>query len=175
MILSPSLRKLTLAVHVVTSVGLLGSVAAFLVLAIAGLTIGDAEIVRGIYVVLDLLARLIIVPLAITALAVGLIESLGTRWGLIRHYWIIAKLVVTIVAIVVLLLQLPTIGYLAAAAAAQPLSPGDLGEGRMALVLHSGGGLLVLLIPALLSIYKPRGRTGYGKSSSAGQARTRSA
>jgi len=175
MILSPRVRKLMLAVHVVTSVGLLGAVAAFFALAIAGLTIGDAQIVRGIYVMLDLLAWLVIVPLAAAALLVGLIESLGTRWGLVRHYWIVAKLTVTIVAIAVLLLQLPNIAYVAAAAAIQPLHQGDLSEARMSFIIHSGGGLMVLLIPTLLSIYKPRGRTGYGKTTTARSARTRSA
>jgi len=175
MIMSPRLRKLMLAIHIVTSVGLLGAVAAFFALAVAGLTVGDAEIVRGIYVMLDLLTKLMILPLALAALAVGLIESLGTRWGLVRHYWIIAKLTVTIVAIAVLLLQLPNIAYVATAAAIQPLQHGDLSEARMSFVIHSGGGLLALLIPTLLSIYKPRGRTGYGKTTTARSARTRSA
>jgi len=82
---------------------------------------------------------------------------------------------VTVVAIVVLLLQLPNIAYVAAIASTQALLPGDLGEARASFVLHSGGGLVVLLIPALLSIYKPRGRTGYGKSIRRGPTRPNAA
>jgi hypothetical protein len=29
-------------------------------------------------------------------------------------------------------------------------------------VIHAGGGLLVLLLPVVLSVYKPRGMTRYG-------------
>ena len=32
----------------------------------------------------------------------------------------------------------------------------------MALVFHSGAGLLVLLLPMVLSVYKPKGLTGFG-------------
>ena len=32
----------------------------------------------------------------------------------------------------------------------------------MALVFHSGAGLLVLLLPMVLSVYKPKGLTGVG-------------
>jgi len=30
-------------------------------------------------------------------------------------------------------------------------------------VVHAGGGLLVLLVPMILSVYKPRGMTRYGR------------
>jgi hypothetical protein len=31
--------------------------------------------------------RLVVTPLAIAALLTGLMLSLGTQWGLLRHYW----------------------------------------------------------------------------------------
>jgi hypothetical protein len=43
------------------------------------------------------------------------------------------------------------------------LSSADLREARISLVAHAGGGLLVLLVPATLSVYKPRGMTRYGR------------
>jgi hypothetical protein len=163
MIMSPRLRKFTLLLHVTTSVGLLGAVAAFLVLAVTGLASPDESLVRAAYPAADLIARLIVVPLAVAALVIGVVESLGTRWGLIRHYWLIAKLVLTVIALLVLLLQLPTIHGVASAAMARPLLPGDLSEARLALVLHASGGLAVLLLPLGLSMYKPRGRTRFGR------------
>lgn len=93
--MTPGLRKLALTAHVSCSVGLLGSIAAFLALALARLNAQDAHIVRAAYLAMDLTARSVIVPLAFAALLTGLIQSLGTPWGLFRHYWVVAKLLIT--------------------------------------------------------------------------------
>lgn len=162
MIMTPRLRKFMLTAHVTSSVGLLGAVAGFLVLAIAGLTSQDEQLVRAAYPAMELIARFVIVPLAFAALLIGLVQSLGTKWGLFRHHWILAKLVLTFLATVVLLLQMELIRYIAGVAADTALSSADLYEARMSLVAHAGGGLLVLLVPMALSVYKPRGRTRYG-------------
>lgn len=163
MIMTPPWRKFMLTTHVVTSVGLLGAIASFLLLAVAGLVSPDAEMVRAAYPAMALIASAIIVPLAFAALLIGIIESLGTKWGLVRHYWLVVKLVLTVVAIVVLLLQMRTVSYLGYAAGAGTIAGVELNGPRMAMVLHSAGGLLVLLVPMALSVYKPRGRTKWGR------------
>src|SRR5207247_2220051 len=117
MIMRPRLRKFALTVHVSTSVGLLGAIAAFLALAIAGLVSQDEDMVRAAYLAMDLIARLVIVLLAIVSLLIGIIQSLGTPWGLFRHYWVVAKLLLTVFAISVLLAKMPLIGYAARLAA----------------------------------------------------------
>ena len=98
-------------------------------------------------------------PLAVASLLLGIVQSIGTPWGLVRHYWVLVKLVLTLVALVVLLLQTGTIGTLAALAAAGHFGPAML-EAQMAMVIHSAGGLLVLIGATVLSTYKPRGLTG---------------
>lgn len=163
MTMPPRLRMFVLTVHVASSVGLLGAVAAFLALAVVGLSGADAEIVRGCYVAMGPIAWLVIVPLALASLLVGLVQSLGTPWGVFRHYWIVAKLLLTIAATIILLLQMTTIDYVTSAAAAMPLSAGDLIEARLALLVHSAGGLAVLVVPVALSVYKPRGTTPFGR------------
>jgi hypothetical protein len=163
MTLSPGLRKLALTAHVVSSVGWLGAVAAFLALAIAGLTSSDAQVVRGVCLAMELAAWYVIVPLSIASLLTGVVQSLGTPWGLFRHHWVVVKLLLTSIATVVLLLQLGPITYLGRAArdAAVPLPV--LGEVTISLVVHAAGGLLVLLVTTILSVYKPRGLTRYGQ------------
>ena len=74
--MTPSLRKFALTTHVTSSVGLLGSIAAFLALTNAGLNSQDTQIIRAAYLSMDLIARFIIVPLAITALR-GKIQGSG--------------------------------------------------------------------------------------------------
>lgn len=170
--MTPSQRKFALTVHVAASVGLVGAVASFLVLALVGLQALDPLLMRGSYVAMNLLARLVILPLAIAALSTGVIQALGTHWGLLRHYWVVAKLLLTAFATAVLLAKMPLIAT-AAALAVEPVLPlNALREAGMQLAFHAAGGLLVLLVPTVLSIYKPRGMTAHGQRTQDGAEST---
>ncbi len=103
--MTPALRKMTITAHVAFSVGWLGAVAAFLVLSIAGLTSHDAEVVRGAYLSMDLISRFVIIPMCFAALATGLLQALGTPWGLFRYYWILMKFGLAIFATIALLIH----------------------------------------------------------------------
>jgi hypothetical protein len=160
--MTPGLRKFTLTTHVTSSVGLLGAIAGFLALAVAGLISHDSMLVRAAYVAMDVNARFVIVPFAFAALLTGVVQSLGTPWGLLRHYWVLAKLLITAFATTILLLKMVLISDVAAVAAKMAMSSSDFYAERMQLVVHAGGGFLVLLVPAILSVYKPPGMTRYG-------------
>ena len=103
MVMASRLRKVALTAHVTCSVALLGGIAAFLVLAVTGLVSSEAVVVQAVYVGMKLIAWCVVLPLVLAALLTGLIQSLGTEWGLFRHYWVIAKLAITVVTIAVLL------------------------------------------------------------------------
>jgi hypothetical protein len=92
-----------------------------------------------------------------------LIQSLATSWGLFRHWWVLVKLLLTVFAVVVLLIKMELIGYAARLAAKATLSHADLRAVGIQLVVHAAGGLLLLLVPTVLSIYKPLGTTRYGR------------
>src|SRR5258708_24210019 len=139
--MTPNLRKFALTAHVTSSVGLLGCIAAFLALAVAGLISQEAQIVRAAYLAMDLIARFVIVPLAFASLLTGLIQSLGTAWGLFRHYWVLVKLLLTAFATSVLLSKMALISYVSRVAAATTLSRADLHAARIELVVHAAGGL----------------------------------
>ena len=111
---------------------------------------------------MDVIARFVIVPLVSASLLIGVVQSLGTTWGLFRHYWVVAKLLLTLLTLIVLLLQMEGITYFAAAAVETTLSSADLLGLRRSLVIHASGGLIVLLVTTTLSVYKPRGMTRYG-------------
>jgi hypothetical protein len=162
MAMTPTLRKLTLTAHIAASVGWIGADAAFLALAVAGLTGQDAQMVRATYLVMGLIAWRVIVPLSLAALLTGLIQSLGTHWGLFRHYWIVAKFLIVIFAIIVLLIHTQPIGVMANAASQTTIIGTNLHGERLQLVVAAGAGLLVLLVAATLGVYKPRGVTPYG-------------
>ncbi|MCZ4348105.1 hypothetical protein [Devosia neptuniae] len=152
-----SLRRLLLTLHIASSVGLLGAVAAFLLLA----AIGVAAAKPGIYLAMNLITVYLIVPLAWASLLIGMLQSSVSPWGLTRHYWVVIKLGLTATALVVLLLQTETIELLSDLPMATLLTP-DWTSARSSMVLHAGGGLLVLLLATVLSVYKPRGLTPYG-------------
>src|SRR6266853_2058185 len=146
-------RKFALTAHVTSSVGWLGAVASFLALAVAGLTSQDAQMVRAAYLAMDLTAWFVIVPLSFASPLTGLIQSLGTPWGLFRHYWVLAKLLLTVFATSVLLVKMELISYAARLAAETILSRADLRAAGIELAVHAAGGLLVLLVPAVLSVF----------------------
>jgi hypothetical protein len=164
MTMAPRLRKLALTAHVASSVGWLGAVAGFLALAVAGLTSQDAQTVRAAYLTMELTGWFVLVPLALASLLTGLVQSLGTTWGLFRHYWVLAKLLINVFATIVLLLYTQTLSSLADVAAETPLPRDDLGVLRSpSPVLHAGAALLLLLVATTLAVYKPRGMTPYGQ------------
>jgi hypothetical protein len=161
MIMPPRLRKFALTAHVTSSVGWLGAVAAFLALAVVGLSSQDAQTVRGAYLVMEPAARLVLVPLAFASLITGFVMSLGTTWGLFRHYWVLFKLLINVFATVVLLIYMQTFDVMADVAA-DPSA--DLALVRNASpMIHSLLALLVLLVATVLAVHKPRGMTRYGR------------
>ncbi|MGW0778347.1 hypothetical protein ACWD01_33060 [Streptomyces sp. NPDC002835] len=88
-------------------------------------------------------------------------QSFGTVWGLLRHYWVIAKLLITVVATLLLLVHMQPVGHLADAAARAALADGELEGMRIQLIADAAAALLVLLTAAALSVFKPRGVTRY--------------
>jgi hypothetical protein len=159
MTMAPGLRKLALTVHLTSSVGWIGAVVAYLALGIAAVTSHDAQTVRAAWIAMEVTGWLVIVPLAIAALLTGLVISLGTPWGLFRHYWVVITLLLTILSTAVLVLHMPTVSALAdVAREADSAHPGGLGGD----LFHAGGGLLVLLVITVLNVYKPQGMTPYG-------------
>ena len=173
MTMPSGLRKLALTAHVTTSVGWLGAVVAFLGLAIVGLTSRDAATVRAVYLVMEPGARFVLVPLAVASLVIGIAQSLGTPWGLFRHYWVICKLLMTVFATVVLLMYVQTLRALAGVAA-DPSA--DLEAVRSpSPALHAGLALLLLVGTTVLAVYKPRGMTRYGQRKQRSAHRQRSA
>lgn len=153
----PRLRKAVLTTHVVTSVGWLGAAIAYIALDVTAVVSGDIERVRAAYLAMELTIVYAIVPLALASVVIGIINALGTSWGLFRHYWVLMKLLLTLVATTVLLLETQTIRSLARAAGSGA-DPRDL----PCSLPHSVGGLTVLLVVTALSVYKPRGLTRYG-------------
>lgn len=156
--IGPRLRRLVLVTHVVTSVGWLGAIAVFLALAVLGLASADPSTVRGAYLVMRPTGTFVLVPLAVASLTTGVLSSIGTSWGLVKHYWVLIKLLITAASTLVLVLYLQTFQLLAETAADRTIPLEAVRDFSPA--LHSGLALLALVVTTVLAVYKPKGTTG---------------
>jgi hypothetical protein len=159
MMMTPRIRKFALTVHVAFSVGWIGGVVAYLTLGVAAVTSQEVQTVRAAWTAMELIGWFAIVPMALVSLFTGLIMSLGTKWGLFRHYWTLISLVLTVFATAVLLLHMPSVSSLAEVA---QRTEGATLEGLGGDLFHAGLGLVVLLVIQVLNVYKPQGVTPYG-------------
>ena len=162
--LSPGQRKLTVAAHVILSVGLLGvSTVLFVLAAVAAVaavaaTTADAEASRAAYRSMGILTSGVTQAGAVGALATGLILSFGTKWGVFQYYWIVTKLVLT--AATVLNGMVVVGGYVRQASALTSGSApraAELGSVPTLLVAATGAGVLMLGAATVISVYKPWG------------------
>jgi hypothetical protein len=157
--MSPAVRKLALVAHVGSSVGWLGAVLAFLALSVAALSTSDSDVARSAYVAMNIIGQLAIVPLSILTLVTGIVEALGTHWGLLRYYWVLTKLALTVGATLLLLLhQFNAVAGAARVAASTAIGARPLVGGLgTQLVFDASLAAAVLLVTTVLSIYKPWG------------------
>ena len=155
------MRKIVLTVHVISSVGWIGAALAYLSLTVAALTSESDDTVRAAFIAMELV-YFVLIPLAATALVTGVAQALGTNWGLLWHRWVVAKLVLTVVAFGVMVNYL---GEVSSHADHVTHGPGAGLPGAAAThgLKHAGIGVLILLLVATLGQYKPGGLTRYGR------------
>lgn len=152
------INKLVLTSHLTFSVGWLGAVAVFLALAITGLNTNNIQLARAAYIAMEVSAWFVIVPFCIASLITGIVQSLITKWGLFRYYWVVVKLFLTIVATVLLLLHLKPIEKLAGVALDSSFSNTGLPSLKIQMIADAAAAILLLLGIITISIYKPWGK-----------------
>ena len=161
---SSSWRKVLLTLHVGSSVGWLGAVIAFLAVSMIGMNSTDSFIVRAAIVALAWVGWYVIVPLAIGSTLTGVLLGLLTTWGLWRYYWVVVKTITTVIFLVLLLLHMQPITAAANLAARSDAAlTGRLEGVREQFVVHAGAAAVALLLLVALSVFKPKGLTGYGR------------
>jgi hypothetical protein len=170
--MTPAWRRFTFTTHLTSSIGWVGAVLTFLALAVIGFTSDDHAKVRGTYLLMAPAAWFVLVPLAHASLLSGIALSLGTPWGLFRHYWVVLKLGITVFATAILLIYMGTFRQMAGAAA-DPVSEIDAVRNASPIV-HAVLALILLMAATLLGIYKPLGMTGYGRQTQGGHRQAKS-
>jgi hypothetical protein len=120
-------RNAVLTAHIIVSVGLLGDSAGFLAVAVRRATSDDPVFVEAAHDLLNTLAL-----------------GLGTPWGVLRHPWVVAKLIliVTVIAVGALVLR-PVLDDDAATANSTPL------------VAAASYDVAALSVATALAVFKP--------------------
>lgn len=148
--LSPAWRKGLLTVHVVTAVGWLGASAVLLTLAVAGLRGADEDVVYPAY---GLIGLNLLVPLSVVTWATSVLVALLTPWGLIKHWWVLTKLVITTILTGLVLFSLrPTLLQVVDPEYAVPAGF------QSGIMMPPAVSVTALIVATLLSTYKPWGR-----------------
>ncbi len=152
-------RKLALSAHLTVSIGWIGTVIAYLALGFLAANSSDPAEVRGAWIAMELIGWYVIVPLAAASFLTGLVMALGTKWGLFRHYWVSISFFLTLFAMVVLVLHMPTVSSTAQTARTADDKVLESLGGDLS---HPAVGLVILLVVQVLNLYKPKGLTRYG-------------
>jgi uncharacterized membrane protein len=158
--------KLLLAAHIIVSVGWLGIVFAKLVLGLAAMTSGAPAVSDALYVSMEVV-NVAFPPAAIGTLVTGVLLSLGTKWGLLRHYWVATKLALTVGGIVTgIALVNRLIRQSISAPSGQAVDSGTMlgiaSAPTTLLISLSVAHVLMLGIATVVSVYKPWGKTRLG-------------
>jgi hypothetical protein len=160
--LSPGLRKWIVAAHVLIGVGWFGITLAKLVLEIVAATHGDQNVARAGYVYAAAFDRAVFPPAAIATLVTGIVLSVGTAWGLFRHWWIVVKLALTIGVIVT------GVVFVGAWTEAALATASDIGQDSTSQWLIGAAVAHALMLGAatVISVLKPWGRIGQNSATS---------
>lgn len=167
--LSRSERKAVLTVHFVASVSWMAIIAVQAVQAVLSAAARSAErdamMLRSLYEAQYAIDELFLGKISFLVLFSGLVLELATPWGLWRHRWIVVKFAITLTV-----MALPLLTYKATLDRGYAM----LLDGRAAEEINDALGVvgmlpglgispLLVLLAAILSMYKPWGPTRFAQ------------
>ncbi|MDQ1417480.1 MAG: hypothetical protein QOF81_3093 [Acidimicrobiaceae bacterium] len=161
--LSAPWRRAWLTFHILVSVAWVGVEACILALGLTGLVNHDPALRRAAYLIVGRIGTFFITPVSLGALVSGLVLGLGTKWGLVRYRWVFLKLAMGVVLTVgsngAILWRLRS----AAAQVGRGVAP-DAVDARYLMISAPTVATVLLVTATVLSVYKPWGRTGWGRT-----------
>ena len=157
--LSRRQRHAVLVLHIVSAVGWIGVDLALLPLVLTGLTTDDGPTAAAAFGAVAILVPWTVPALSLLIVTTGVLLGLGTKWGLVRYWWVAVKLVISLILTTLVFVSLlPAVAAIDITGAASGEEVrAALGETTMFLyppVVSS----LMLLAAAVLSVTKPWGR-----------------
>jgi hypothetical protein len=167
--LRPAARKAVLVLHIVAGIGWMGVDIALLVLLISARTTNDAALVVSGFNAIGMIVPMAVPPLSLGILVTGIILGLGTRWGLVRYWWVLVKLLLSLIMTVLVFVSLvPAVSsmtILSATTVSADAVRASLGTLPTMLLFPPIVSFLMLGVAAILSIFKPWQRTPWSSES----------
>ena len=145
------MKQSVLAVHIATAVGLFGVDLCLVLLGALGLAGVQPQ---RLYPAASLIAALLLRPLALAALATGILLAFLTGWRLFAYWWTTIKLAIAAALLSAAIFILLPAFEAAASAAAMEISP----ENRLPLFLAPAIASALLAVAIGLSVFKPQWR-----------------
>lgn len=161
--LSGSTRKAWLVTHIVSSGAWIGLDVVLAVLIFTAMFTSDTSVAATSYQALRLFAVWPLLIVGLVCLASGVVLGVGSKYGLVRYWWVAVKLGLNIVLTVLGVIALRP-GVDDAAVYGQALTAGLMPEAPPDLIFPPIVSPACLLIAVLLSVYKPWGRTVKGRA-----------
>lgn len=161
--LTPPTRRAVMVLHAICGIGWMGvDIAVFILLMTARTTTDPALVVSG-FNAIRMVVPIAVPPLSLGMLATGLLLGLGTRWGLVRYWWVLVKLVLALIMVVLVFLSLVpgvnSIAVLSTTGVSADALRASLGSIPDQLLYPPVVSFLMLGTAAILSIFKPWRRT----------------
>jgi hypothetical protein len=161
----PTVRKTVQSLHVIVAVGWLGLTFGDVTLGVTAVVTDTPSVQHAMFRALGTIADVLLLPIAWVAYATGILMALGTRWGLVRHKWVLTKFLLTTLTVALttfsLVPGLKTMRDTVNATPADelvPMSTADVSGLVSAAVVST----TCYTICVVLSIFKPWGRTRWG-------------
>jgi hypothetical protein len=152
-------------------VGWLGLSLGMVTLAMTGLLAESHAVRHGAYAIFHIFDLVIVIPSVVLAIVTGMVVAFGTPWGLVKHWWVLTTFVISLSIPAAAAVEHRWFAELVARTADPAARPGSLGVWLAVVV----GCFAVLLWTAtILSIFKPWGRTWWGRQDLARRRTTRS-
>jgi len=145
--MSSPVRRAVLTAHIVVSVGLLGDCAGILAINVRAAVTDDPALAAASYELLEMFTIVFGIPLSLASLASGLALGFGTKWGVLRHRWVVVKLL--------LILSVILVGAFVIGPGVAAMREGRGGAETM-LILACAYDVVALTLATGLSVYKPR-------------------
>ena len=152
-------RRLTVWLHILTSVSWMAQVMTLCLLLAVGLTAGDTPVRDAATSMASRVDGRLVGPMADASAFTGVMLAAATPWGFFRHWWVLTKFAITVVQLFLgIFLLSPALEH---SVTAGPAPAQIMGTALMASAIAFQG---------WLSVAKPWGRVGRRRQAPAGTA-----
>lgn len=164
----PAVRKLMLLLHVMSAGIWLGLDVAMAVAIFTALNTDDTQLAAALFQGLETITVVPLLTTGIVCLITGLFLGWGSKYGVVRYWWVLIKLILNLILTALVLVSLrggvQDVGVYGAQLAADPTATADLDS----LIYPPIVSPTALTIAMILAVFKPWGRLRRTKRAATG-------